>query len=265
MNESRARSGWFGLLGMFRVPNATVRKEGGSMAVPWQFRLGRRSRLGVAVMAVVAVAVGGVAVASGAVLGSDTVINGCYNNRNGGLRVDPSGSGCRNSESAIQWNKTGPAGPAGPTGAAGPTGPAGSAGPAGVAGPQGPAGPPGPDGVAGPPGALGPTGPQGPAGLPGLAGVEVVTNSATSLFVTVDPLSVTAQCPSGKVATGGGAGYRQYTLYGNAVSLRLEENRPTDDGRGWQASVGNYPSLLEVAKLFGAYRLTVYAVCAQAS
>jgi hypothetical protein len=53
---------------------------------------------------------------------------------------------CRRGESAIDWNRTGPQGPAGEPGA---TGPEGEQGPAGVQGDAGPAGPQGATGPAG--------------------------------------------------------------------------------------------------------------------
>jgi len=67
------------------------------------------------------------------------VIHGCYNTSNGQLRViDPSaGDKCKTPETALDWNKTGPAGATGPAGPAGATGPAGAAGPAGPAGKDG--------------------------------------------------------------------------------------------------------------------------------
>lgn len=82
-------------------------------------------------------------------------IHGCHDNTTGALRVADT---CRQSETAIQWNKQGPQGPAGPTGAQGPAGPQGPQGPAGADGATGPAGP------AGPAGPGGPAGPAGPAG-----------------------------------------------------------------------------------------------------
>ena len=42
-----------------------------------------------------------------------SVIQGCYSNSTGNLRV---ASSCERSETAISWNQDGPAGPAGPAG-----------------------------------------------------------------------------------------------------------------------------------------------------
>jgi hypothetical protein len=58
------------------------------------------------------------------------VINGCYTNKVGFLRlVDPSaGQKCTSLETPISWNQKGPKGDPGPQGAAGPAGPPGPAG-----------------------------------------------------------------------------------------------------------------------------------------
>ena len=109
---------------------------------------------------------------------TSTVINACYNEDSGRIRIVQSTSECRDREHerALSWNIDGPAGPqgpAGPMGLSGPPGPAGAQGPAGAAGPAGPVGATGP---AGAPGAAGPIGPAGavgatgPAGAPGAAG-----------------------------------------------------------------------------------------------
>ena len=88
---------------------------------------------------------------------STGVIKGCYNASTGYLRViDPAvGETCMSRERALDWNQTGPAGPAGPQGPAGPIGLQGPAGPAGLQGPTGPQGPAGPTGLQGPAGPAG--------------------------------------------------------------------------------------------------------------
>ena len=65
------------------------------------------------------------------------VINGCYEQKNGLLRVIDAGADCRKSEAPIHWNQVGPAGPRGEQG------------------PQGERGVPGPQGEQGPPGVIG--------------------------------------------------------------------------------------------------------------
>lgn len=101
-----------------------------------------------------------------------------------------------------------PGGPAGPEGPTGPVGPAGSAGAVGPAGPAGPAGAVGAAGPAGPAGAAGPAGPQGPAGPAGVgtvAQVRVVGTPASDSDADAgESWTVTATCPAGKVAYGGG-------------------------------------------------------------
>jgi hypothetical protein len=94
------------------------------------------------------------------------VIHGCYD-KSGALRViDSATASCSTKETALNWNQTGPQGPAGPIGA---TGPAGATG------------------------AQGPAGPQGP---PGVSGYEVISNSGAILVV--------ATCSPGKQVLGGG-------------------------------------------------------------
>jgi hypothetical protein len=67
-----------------------------------------------------AVIVGG-SYAFGAI-GGGGVINACYD-KSGNLRViDPSSSSCKNNETALDWNQTGPAGPPGPPGPPGSNG-----------------------------------------------------------------------------------------------------------------------------------------------
>ena len=56
----------------------------------------------------------------GAIPGADGVINACYKNFKGDLRVIDSSTGsCSGSETPIFWNQTGPQGPAGNDGADG--------------------------------------------------------------------------------------------------------------------------------------------------
>jgi hypothetical protein len=90
--------------------------------------LSRRKLVAVGVVAAAAVA-GGAAYA--AIGDNGGVINGCYTNRDGILRViDPStGAQCRAGETPISWSRQGPKGDTGPQGA---TGPRGATGPAGT-------------------------------------------------------------------------------------------------------------------------------------
>jgi type VI secretion system secreted protein Hcp len=92
-------------------------------------RLGKGSIAIVAGTAVV-LAVAGVAVAS--IPNADNVIDGCYSNGSGTLRViDTSSSQCTSKETALSWNQEGVPGEAGAPGipgAPGPTGPQGNPG-----------------------------------------------------------------------------------------------------------------------------------------
>ncbi|MHB1244110.1 MAG: hypothetical protein ACYC1P_12050 [Gaiellaceae bacterium] len=88
----------------------------------------------------------------------------------GQVRIVDSPADCRASESARQWNESGPAGEAGPQGPPGPAGADGAQGPPGPAGADGADGQDGADGAQGPPGPQGPAGPQGPPGPAGSGG-----------------------------------------------------------------------------------------------
>ena len=113
-----------------------------------------RAGLGIAVLG----AGGLTAAAYGAIPDNQGVVHACYNTTNGAVRVVNGSSDCRNDESPLTWNQTGPQGA---TGTQGPPGPAGAPGAAG------PPGSPGPQGADGAPGAAGPAGPPGPAGTSG--------------------------------------------------------------------------------------------------
>jgi hypothetical protein len=77
-----------------------------------------------------------------AVLGTTTafanhdanVIHACQRTQTGAVRLVASPSDCQSSETAVDWNKQGPAGPMGPMGPAGLKGDPGATGPAGPAG-----------------------------------------------------------------------------------------------------------------------------------
>lgn len=134
------------------------------------------------------------------------VIHACRNDGAGNVRIVNSGSECRNSETAVEWNREGPVGPQGPKGdtgpqgdpgmqgdtgrqgAPGPPGPAGQAGADGAPGQQGPQGLPGVPGPVGPPGPQGPQGVQGPQGLKGDPGESSTPRILTSTF-EVEPNS----------------------------------------------------------------------------
>lgn len=116
-------------------------------------RVTRRSRTAFVVAAVLAVA-GGSAWAAGelaSIVGEDGSITGCYDEKDGALRVVASAEACGKAELAVSWRQQGEPGPTGPKGDPGDPGGTGPAGSAGPAGPEGPPGPAGPQGEPGPP------------------------------------------------------------------------------------------------------------------
>ena len=217
----------------------------------------RRSRRGTAIaVAVSAMGVAGFgAVAFAAIPGEDGVIYACYTRSGGSVRViDSSVTNCKSNETAISWNKEGPAGPVGADGAAGPAGPQGPAGPEGPVGPAGPqgdpgepgpVGPTGPQGPAGPEGPEGPAGPQGPQGLTGPQGPSGVGGWTTaSRVVGIAPetqTDVVAPCPAGRKALGGGwnevTGSGEDWNWGDFLDVR--GSVPTADGTGWRIRATN--------------------------
>lgn len=58
-----------------------------------------------------------------------SVLEACVNPGNGNMRLVDASTACHNNETRVQWNVTGPPGPAGSTGPAGAPGPAGPPGP----------------------------------------------------------------------------------------------------------------------------------------
>jgi hypothetical protein len=80
------------------------------------------SRIWICGLALVLVAVAGVALAQGGIPGPDGVINACRKIEGGRLRAVPSVARCRSYERPLRWNVRGPVGPAGPPGPAGPQG-----------------------------------------------------------------------------------------------------------------------------------------------
>src|SRR5580693_6424506 len=66
---------------------------------------------------------------------AQTVIFACVNNTTGAVQIVGSTTTCATGSHKIQWNQTGPTGPAGPKGATGAIGPKGATGDAGPMGP----------------------------------------------------------------------------------------------------------------------------------
>ena len=80
------------------------------------------SRRAAALLAAVAALALGATVAYASIPDGAGVIHGCYDKN--GLRVIDTATGatCKNNETALNWNQTGPQGPQGPQGAQGPQG-----------------------------------------------------------------------------------------------------------------------------------------------
>jgi hypothetical protein len=76
-------------------------------------------------LAIAGLTAGGIAYAT--IPDGDGVFHACMKNNNGAVRlIDPSNAGkqghCKDSETAVSWNQTGPPGPSGDAGAPGPAG-----------------------------------------------------------------------------------------------------------------------------------------------
>lgn len=140
---------------------------------------------------------------------------------------------------------TGPVGVAGPAGPAGPIGPQGPKGDPGVPGAQGPMGdhgPQGPKGDNGHDGPQGPKGDQGPKGERGPAGLaEAIVITATG----ADGNTITATCPTGKIAIGGGVSSSDNNSAVSKNEPVVESDKPT----GWRG------------KARGQGNTTVHVIC----
>jgi hypothetical protein len=176
---------------------------------------------------------------------NEQVVQGCYTNSTGSLRVVPDRDNCQNSETPISWNKQGirgMPGQTGPEGMQGPQGLQGSQGDAGAQGDQGPeglqgvpgeVGPPGPPGATGAPGARGAAGPAGPRGPSGLGGYEIVSNRVGVELGSSNHVLV--NCPAGKrvigggVRTGGGLAANGAPAYAMASrDMNVQDSFPVD-------------------------------------
>lgn len=183
------------------------------------------------------------------------VVEACYNNETGALRLATASQPCRTAgpqrlaETAISWNQVGPQGPEGMQGPAGPQGPAGADGAPGERGIQGETGARGPQGPAGPQGPQGPQGPSGP-----LSGWEVITQEFHD--TNLDGLAGgTVTCTVGalgaKYLIGGGVG-----IYGGIYpEARLIHSGPGSvANRSWYGTAQNKPGT--------AWYAQVWAICA---
>ena len=101
----------------------------------------------------------------------------------------------------------------------------------------------------GPRGAAGPQGPEGQKGSPGTSGRQVV--QAESAATSTSPKGVTATCPPGKKALGGGV-----EVSGDGRDrISVTESMPLGD-EAWQARA------VELVSTTATWRIRAYAVCA---
>jgi hypothetical protein len=169
---------------------------------------------------------------------SNSMIQGCFDNKTGVLRKVNSPGDCSSKETAINWNVTGPQG---------------------IPGPQGPAGPQGPQGSQGDPG------PQGPPGASGISGLEVVTSQGPLILSNGLPppsspsgngnrWTQSVACPAGKTAISGGAEIALADGTSNGLGNAITNSYPMGDPpTGWTASM--------IVSDGSPVSLKVYAVC----
>lgn len=202
-----------------------------------------KPRLAIGATAVVAVAAG----ATAALATGDSpsnVYQGCLKHGSGavyGVVVDPGSTpDCKNHDTLITWNETGPAGPAGPQGKTGPAGPAGPQGDPGPQGAQGPQGDPGPQGQQGDPGPQGDTGPQGPAGIVGLTRRSFDLTELLGNGTPLPPGAIDVYfpgCESGETLVSGGV-YITEDRTTSGVSTKVEQSGATG-GLYWKVALEN--------------------------
>ena len=201
-----------------------------------------------------------------AAIPSSGVISGCYQKNQGQLRVVDSAADCHSSEVPLSWNQTGVGGSQGATGATGPIGATGVQGPKGDTGTQGAmgdtgtAGTNGTNGATGATGATGAGGPMGATGASALSGYQIVTGPTTQVGGLQDSGDVFAFCPTGKLATGGGAIGTGALLYESApVDPSWQTNLPagTPLGGGWFVRARNND--------LGSNFIRAYVICMKAN
>ena len=144
---------------------------------------------------------------------TSTIITSCVANMNGASRIVASPSACiAGLETAVQWNKQGPAGSTGATGSQGPQGMQGNPGAQGATGSPGAPGATGATGLIGATGVAGATGATGVAGATGATGVAGPVGATGTRGVT-GPVGATGAAgldgnpgPTGATGTTGATG-----------------------------------------------------------
>jgi hypothetical protein len=151
--------------------------------------------------------------------GPDGVIHACtIPAKNNAIKINPITT-CYKGQ-ALSWAQTGPPGPQGPQGPAGATG---AKGPVGATGPQGLAGAPGPTAIVG----------------------NYVQQRAYAVPAHTVSESLSADCPSGWYATGGG----ESDTTGGDIQMSYARADPVS----WVIDISNQGSVLHV--------VTVYVIC----
>jgi hypothetical protein len=173
----------------------------------------RSARLWIVTGAVVAASA---AAAYATIPDSGGVIHGCYAKSGGTIRViDASVTGCKSTETSLDWNQQGQPGLPGP---------------------------PGPQGAQGEPG---PPGPKGDPGEPGVVNLTVRTSDPETLTVgTTRELQV--NCDAGQHATGGGFDFERF----GDPNVRLLASEPLLDDVGWSVVLQNNSDQTRLAKAF---------------
>jgi hypothetical protein len=110
--------------------------------------------------------------------------------------------------------------------------------------------PVGAGGDQGPQGPIGPQGLQGERGLPGISGYQIVTSESS--FSSDSIRSATADCPTGKVAIGGGG-----RVFGSGDGIALNASDPSQDGSSWSVDAH------EIVSNAGPWSIAAYALCAE--
>lgn len=170
--------------------------------------------------------------ATASIPSANGVIHSCLQPNNGNITrvIDAeAGQTCASNETPLNWNQTGPQGPAGEAGS---TGPQGETGPAGS---------------------------QGPAGAPGVSGYEVVTAQMTIAYNYLYPsqtFSGSVTCPTGKVVLSGG-----WYLDPAAGSSSAADPHPV---RNYPSTTTTWSWVFPPYNGSNAFTATLYAVCVNA-
>ena len=152
-------------------------------------------------------------IAYASIPGPDGVVHGCYKTDNKTFFVIDSADSCPSGTTSLNWNQTGPQGPTGTNGT---------------------------DGT------------NGTNGIDGVSGYEVVSGTHVDTDPQHTTSALTVNCPTGKVALGGGVGDGPTLNYSRPVVV---DNVAT----GWEGQIQ------EVGNQSDPIRVNVWVICAFAS